>query len=229
MPYKRKFKKNYKKKNYRRRYRKGGKGRAGQTKIVRGAGKGIPDRLFNCLKYAERLQANPAGFTYSYLFNMNSVFDPNRTGTGHQPMYYDQLATLYNRYRVRAFAYTVVVSNVNTPITCTIVPVNGTSTPASATDASENPLAVQKIVNTMTSGGGSIQTFKGYVRLSTLLGEMITDDRDQAVVGSSPSNGVVLSIQLDTLDGSTNITSLNIYVKFKYYTEWFDRNTVVGS
>ena len=31
---------------------------------------------------------------------MNSLFDPDQTGTGHQPYYFDQFAALYNRYTV---------------------------------------------------------------------------------------------------------------------------------
>lgn len=30
----------------------------------------------------------------------NSIYDPDQTGTGHQPMYHDQLGDLYNNYRV---------------------------------------------------------------------------------------------------------------------------------
>lgn len=33
-------------------------------------------------------------------FSMNSLFDPNRTGTGHQPYGFDQMTTFYNRYYV---------------------------------------------------------------------------------------------------------------------------------
>ena len=31
---------------------------------------------------------------------MNSLFDPDFTGTGHQPYYFDQFATIYQRYTV---------------------------------------------------------------------------------------------------------------------------------
>lgn len=37
-----------------------------------------------------------------YEFNLNSVFDPDRTGVGHQPQQYDQLTGLYNNYIVKA-------------------------------------------------------------------------------------------------------------------------------
>lgn len=33
-------------------------------------------------------------------FRLNSIYDPDLSGTGHQPYMYDQFATLYGRYRV---------------------------------------------------------------------------------------------------------------------------------
>ena len=41
---------------------------------------------------------------------MNSLFDPNRTGTGHQPYGFDQLSTFYNRYYVTGSKMTVTFS-----------------------------------------------------------------------------------------------------------------------
>lgn len=43
-------------------------------------------------------------------YSMNSIFDPNRTGTGHQPYGFDQLATFYNRYYVTGSKMTVTFS-----------------------------------------------------------------------------------------------------------------------
>lgn len=42
-----------------------------------------------------------AGVT-SYTFAINDLFDPNFTGVGSQPVYFDQWMTLYTRYRVVA-------------------------------------------------------------------------------------------------------------------------------
>ncbi len=35
-----------------------------------------------------------------YEFRLNSIYDPDLSGTGHQPYMYDQFAALYGRYRV---------------------------------------------------------------------------------------------------------------------------------
>lgn len=33
-------------------------------------------------------------------FRTSSLFDPDRTGTGHQPLFYDEMTAIYNQYRV---------------------------------------------------------------------------------------------------------------------------------
>jgi len=43
-----------------------------------------------------------AGNQATYLYRLNSVFDPDETGVGGQPAGFDQLKTLYGRYRVVA-------------------------------------------------------------------------------------------------------------------------------
>lgn len=61
----------------------------------------IPPQLNVCLKYVTRILLNPtSGTADNYQFRMNSLFDPDLTGTGHQPAGYDQIATLYNRWLV---------------------------------------------------------------------------------------------------------------------------------
>lgn len=43
----------------------------------------------------------------TYAFRANSLFDPDQTGTGHQPYRFDQLAAIYQRYRVLKSKITV--------------------------------------------------------------------------------------------------------------------------
>ncbi len=45
------------------------------------------------------------------IFSLNSLFDPDQGGVGHQPYGYDQLATLYSRYKVNAVLVTTVFTD----------------------------------------------------------------------------------------------------------------------
>ncbi len=55
------------------------------------------------MQYAQLLQlvtdATP-DYSTEWDFRLNSIFDPDFTGTGHQPKYHDTFATLYQKYLV---------------------------------------------------------------------------------------------------------------------------------
>lgn len=200
-----------------------------QTVTVRQPGTIVPDRLRTSLSYHEVIQSNPGALTGGYLYNLNSLYDPNRTGTGHQPMGYDQLVALYNRYRVHGCAYELTVSNLNTPVRFTIAPHNGSGGAADVDDNSESPYSRSIIVNTMSNGGGNVKKLKGYIGMKKMMGRTMLDDRDEATFGTSPSEIATLSLKYESLDGATTISSINWSIKLKYYTELFDRIALSGS
>jgi len=62
----------------------------------------VPARMTRLLKYFDLVQINPSlgGGVSGYSFRLNSVFDPDYTGIGHQPRGFDQFAALYSEYVV---------------------------------------------------------------------------------------------------------------------------------
>lgn len=191
----------------------------------------FPQKIRTNLTYTQRVQVNPAALTYSYLFNLNSIFDPDRSGVGHQPCFHDELALLYNRYRVLAFSYEFILSGLNTSARYYVLPMNGVTPPVDLNDAIEGITSAKSgIVTTDASGGpNAIKIIKGYVSLKKLLGEDLSDDRDQAVMGSNPVNQATLALGLESLNGSTNLSSVNLTIKFRYHVEIFDRKNPIGS
>ncbi len=63
----------------------------------------FPPRTRRVLRYAETFQftTGTAGIMGTQqVIRLNSLFDPNATGVGHQPYGFDQLALIYAKYRV---------------------------------------------------------------------------------------------------------------------------------
>jgi hypothetical protein len=227
MPYRRKFKKRpYKKRYVKKKYAK--KRTFGNTGIAR-ISTPFPYKLVTKLRYHENNNLTPAALTYSYNYNINSLFDPNRTGTGHQPMYYDQLCpAVYQRYRVKGFSYKLVISDANTPIKFQAHFQNNNHS-ADYEDLGEMIGTKQVIVNSMANGGRCIAHLKGYTTIKRILGENLNDDRDQAAYNASPSNVALLGLNVTSLNGITNITTFNLDLTFTYYCELFDRIVTGGS
>lgn len=103
-----------KKKTYRRRKRYGGNP-GGLSVTTMG---GFPKSKVVKMRYNEHVSLNSAsGAIATNFFRANSIFDPNQTGIGHQPLGRDQWELFYNTYTVIGAKVTVnfCVQGVPTP------------------------------------------------------------------------------------------------------------------
>lgn len=110
---------------------------------------GFPATFKTRLRYTETLQLNQAvvGVPNLYKFTTAGLYDPNVSGTGHQPKFYDEFASLYQRYIVRGSKITVRFSTKQT---------SGTSTPPmivgivrlDATDGTSSFSSIEAVMET---------------------------------------------------------------------------------
>jgi hypothetical protein len=161
-------------------------------------------------------------------FSMNSLFDPDFTGTGAQPEFFDQLSTLYNRYRCYGSAIKVSLipfsagTQINTPVGVILVPTAQSLASSSYEDAAGLPRAQNKI----STGNMDYknQTLVASHSVSEILGvkDVEGSDRLQALVTASPSEQCLWGIVARTIDGIT-VSDLAISVRITYDVEFFDR------
>lgn len=72
----------------------------------------FPPRTHKMLRYHDNITlASTAGALSAYVFRANDCFDPNFTGTGHQPMGLDQMLVFYNHFCVDTCRITVNAAN----------------------------------------------------------------------------------------------------------------------
>lgn len=67
----------------------------------------VQPKLRTKLVYCDTIELAPDNGMDNHLFRINSIFDPDYTGTGHQPAFHDQWSPLYSNYRVTGFKYSV--------------------------------------------------------------------------------------------------------------------------
>lgn len=66
-----------------------------------GTPSGVPTQKVVNMRYcATQAITGTLGALGTYVFSANSIYDPDVTGIGHQPMGHDTMATLYNHYVV---------------------------------------------------------------------------------------------------------------------------------
>lgn len=79
--------------------------------------------------YAEVQVTGTVSSAAAYVFSANGVYDPDITGTGTQPMGFDQMMSFYNHYTVVRSRITAILSNTNTAeLVSTGVLISGSST-----------------------------------------------------------------------------------------------------
>lgn len=181
----------------------------------------IAQRCIVKMKYSEVITTD-ALFGH-YAMNLNSVWDPNRTGIGHQPYGFDTFASLYNRYRVIACGYRVQVGlgSTTVPVSLTAIPGNEQIIAGSASEVRENPRSKYIIQN--PGADSKVIRYKSYI--PSLVGrtraQYMADDRYQATTTTSPAELAVLNIQtFNTNDGY--LQGVQVQVLMEYTVEFFD-------
>ncbi len=178
----------------------------------------IAPRLRSVLRYADTftMTTGVPGLT-TQVMNLNSLFDPDRTGTGHQPRGFDQLSTLYSRYRVYGVSFKVncnLFTSTNDVLIIGVYPRNGTGTPANFSDSVENPWAVVDQYSLYVKP----KTLKGFINLAELNGKTKTaytaDDTTQASTNASPTETMVMDITVESLSGANNTSYISVVMEF---------------
>lgn len=216
-----------------RRGRRSGKGRKPRSKWARKGRKTvnvnralqpIPQRYICQMKYGEVVSSSLGGGTYGLsTFNLNSIFDPNRTGTGHQPYGHDTFQTLYNRYRVISCTYRInAYSSDGSNIQLAVIPTNETITPGSISEVRENP----RCKYTLQSANAPLRIVSGKVHIPSLVGrtkaQYMADDRYQAQFGASPSELALLNLYVGPATENSSMMTVYYNVELKYTVECFD-------
>ncbi len=95
-----------------------------------------------------------AGAIQRYRYRANDLFDPDQTGTGHQPIGFDQLMLVYEQATViRSRISVTFVSELAVPIRVGIS-LDPDTTNSSITDTMENGQVVTAMLGGVASGGG---------------------------------------------------------------------------
>jgi hypothetical protein len=165
--------------------------------------------------------AGPGTFTYQ--FSLNSLFDPNTTGTGHQPRGFDQIKTLYNRYRVYGVSYRVtgVLDSIptNQATFLGVNPINGTNSSTTSDAAAESNWGAAVPISIYAPN-----SISGFVNLPQLNGKTpeayMADDTTQADISASPSESMHLIVSVQNLAGTA--VSAYIFVQLEYDCEFSD-------
>jgi len=187
----------------------------------------FPKQLFNTIRYVDVVSIPQVTGSGRWQFSCNGCYDPNITGTGTQPMYFDQLAAIYNHYTVlKSKAKFTFYSNSNTPVCYTVYIDDDTTTQNNAYLAAQFDTAVTRYA--VTSTGSEVVMYSTWDAKKSFGGAPQSDPELQGNSGANPvEQQYYTMIVLDT--NATTGNNVTCLVEIDYSCVWDEYVTTTPS
>lgn len=190
----------------------------------------IADTYFTKLRWIQQVNVNSGGtFAQSITTRGNSAFDPALDGaTGSQPIGFQQLSGLYDRYKVMGSRMKIIFANTSdAPVNLMIVP-SVTSTPISIIDGYGN--AYSKIRMVGQAGGIDVTHMQSYISTVKIRGEIEAryDEDYSALTTASPSRLWFWQVLVEAANQS-NVVTGNINLIVDFYVKFSKRKSLTAT
>lgn len=169
------------------------------------------------------------------IFRLNSLYDPDFALGGHQPYGFDQMATLYNKYKVNSFDLELEIYDPDADgmiVAAQMQSSNAATTiTGKAVDAiKEQPMSITRILN--NTGSQKVIVKQKNMKIATIEGispKMFAYQLENyaAVVTNDPANVPYLRIAA----ANVGLASKTVYVRttIVYHSLFYDRNILSQS
>jgi hypothetical protein len=175
---------------------------------------GFPDKMLTKLRYVDTyLLSISSGSIAKQVMYVNSVFDPDNSGTGHQPLYRDTYAGIYDQYAVVSAKCKVKFMNLSSgdSLICGMVIDDDASTSTTANTLCEQNHGQHTILPPI-SGSLSSHTFTFDWDCKKILGiDPFASETYKTPVASNPTEISSLLLWVT----NTNATSFIVPVHFE--------------
>lgn len=147
------------------------------------------------------------GIPNAHIYRVNSLFDFDVTGVGHQPIGRDQMALLYNRYRVNGARVKItLVNDGSVPVIACVHLKRDSNGVTDVGQLIENGLTDWKLLDP-TGQYGNRQTLTMNFSPDKFFGKAIAGDEEtSAQMDSNPTIPCYLHVSIQPTDDSTSVT-----------------------
>lgn len=199
---------------------------------------GFPDTLVTKLKYSDLITlTSTANGLARYVFQPNNVYDPDYSGIGHQPMFFDQYTPIYSRYVVLGakltasfspIANTISTAQPSGPLIVGIFEDFDTSLVASNISwLMESNNSTTAFLNNAV-GGNNVKTLSCTYSPRQSLGVSPEDDVVSAAVTAGPARPYYTNVFM-TETGLGSPSSCNVKVDIEFTVRFFNQKDVAQS
>lgn len=186
-------------------------------------------------RYSEPLRmTTTAGGIANYQYSTNGMYDPNITGVGHQPYYFDQIGSLYNHYcviksKIMVQLIPVVASAGCQSLRAILSMSDGTTFPTNLSTAVERPrstwVVLSHISNTFGPQNKLSLTWDG----AKIFGpNLLGDNLLQGDTTSNPTEQSYFQFQIQDIQGA-GIAVVDVHFIVEYTAIWTEMANTTGS
>lgn len=192
---------------------------------------GMPEQLFVKLNYSQEVSTTVGTAVFLYHdFKINSLFDPDYTGVGHQPIGFDQYSAFFKKYRVYGMKYNIEfyadTSTEYTYIFLRTLDFDDVATALNDAAYMTELFHLRKFV-LGTTGYRGIHSVNGFIpackSLSMSPKEYNLNPNTYALISTNPAKQSLLRIYHRLVNGSGTSFTIRYKVHFTYYVKFFDR------
>lgn len=194
--------------------------------------------LTTTFKYASlsNMLEAAVGSGVQYLWNLNSLYDPDGTSVGHQPLYFDQLLTAggpYSRYVVYKTKVKITVTNISAnPVMFAIYLQAGTIDFPSRETLAEKPMC-KKVFLPQSGGGPVTRSITLNVPIHKVFGiprvRVMNDDVYVGMYNSNPSQVAYGVAMMYSQPGAGVVAQVSVATELEFFARVFGRTAVSGS
>lgn len=188
---------------------------------------GFPATRIVKLRYVQRVTLNPGiGSKALYQFRANSMFDPDLSGVGHQPLGFDQLVTpFWNHYTVLSssikcdFLYTS--GNSNTGALIGVYLADDNAIPLTGEEIAEQGLGKYKVIPSVNYAaiGGKTPSIRNSFSAKKFFN--VSDVKDNinrigSQVNDNPTEGAVFNVWAESMTPTTDLGAYEVLVTMNF-------------
>lgn len=193
-------------------------------------GLGFPKILKMTHRYFQTVRiVSSTGVPAFQRFRANGMYDPDQTGVGHQPLYYDQISALYNHWKV-----------IGAKISVTFIPTASTTVPQHVGIIADDDTTSSLDINTLNE---QTDTHKGAIAFNNnqpctiehnfsakkVYGPSVMGNtRLEGDATADPTELFYFTIYNAPIDGSTSV-GVDALVTIDYISVWTEQKDVGGS
>lgn len=192
----------------------------------------FPKRFLTKLRYCTTVDIDPPlGSSASHLFRAGSPFDPDFTGVGSQPRYFDQIMPLYDHFTVIGSKITVKVANPHTTPYIVGVQLNGNGTAVvKVNDLIEQRNSTYKWIGHAYAKSAINTITKSYSPKKFLgISNPLANDQLRGSISANPAEDAYFAVTVGSHDPAVNGLALPLVIIIDYIVVFTEPRTVAQS